>query len=266
MHSGSTTALCLNKFWQGKHQNHTPTPKQRKIYGHFMACADYARQQRKGKRLIVVHDGDAIDGLHHGTQQVFTMNTEEQTEIHEDLMDTFLRRAKFNRKEGDKLFYVSGTEVHTGDSEDKIGKSMRSQKTEDGLYAFDHLEVEVNGRLVWFVHHGPKLGKGANEGNMMRNWLRDIYWTSQKYKTRPPDLVVTGHVHTPGYNTYVMDFHVVHGLILPSWQAKTRYGYMVAPTERNEIGAAFVEIKADGEIRVPFILKQETASRERVSV
>src|SRR5688572_1329394 len=117
LHSGGSTALFPNRFWQFEHTNHTPTKQQQAMFEHFDKCAEHAKQQRKDKRLIVVHDGDAIEGVHHNSLQVLTYNTDEQMELHEDLMDHFLTRAEFDRKRGDKLYYVRGTESHTGDKE-----------------------------------------------------------------------------------------------------------------------------------------------------
>jgi predicted phosphodiesterase len=272
MHSGGSTALFPNRFWQSTttEHNHTPTHKQASMYRHFENCMEYAAQNRKGKRLIVVHDGDAIEGVHHNSIQVITQNKSEQAGLHIDLMDTFLQRARFSKKNGDLLYYVSGTETHTGDVEQSIAKDLSAEKNPEGGRIFDHLELNINGRILWFVHHGKGRGKGANEGNELRNWLRDVFWDCMKVKKQPPDVVVTGHTHTPTWNTYVArnvnDFHMIHGVICPSWQMKTRYGYKVAPVERNEIGAAFVEIKADGEIRTPSILMMEIKDRRAIMV
>jgi hypothetical protein len=89
-------------------------------------------------------------------------------------------------------------------------------------------------------------------------------------KNGPPDLIVSGHTHTPTFNSYVIrdgsGFHVMYGVVCPSWQAKTRFAYKIAPVERNEIGAVFIEIKADGEIKIPNILVMETRSADVVTV
>lgn len=272
MHSGGSTALFPNRFWQSTttEHNHTPTRKQQALYKHFEYCMEYARVNRKDKRLIVVHDGDAIEGYHHNTTQTITQNKAEQAEIHIELMDTFLQRVRWNKKQGDLLYYVSGTEAHTGDVEQSIAKDLSAEKNPEGGRVFDHLELNINGRLLWFVHHGKGRGKGPNEGNELRNWLRDAFWDCAKVKVQPPDLVVTGHTHTPTWNAYVArnlnTFHIIHGVICPSWQSKTRYAYKIAPVERNEIGAVFVEIKADGEIKNPVILMADTKSRSAIAI
>jgi len=270
MHSGGSTSLFLNRFWQDEHTNHTPTEKQREIYKVFEKCAEYAKDSRKNKRLIVIHNGDAVEGIHHNTLQVCVHNKASQAEIHTELMDTFLRRAKFDKKSGDRLFYVRGTETHVEDIETEIAKDLSAERTPDGNWVFDHLELDVNGRLIWLVHHGKQRGRGANEGNAMRNWLRDIYFECEKINKRPPDIVITGHTHTPAYGVYVVSrgsgYHMMHGLICPSWQAKTRYAYKIAPVDRNEIGAVFLQIKVDGEIRMPHFEKMETKSNDVVKV
>lgn len=270
MHTGGSTALFPNHFWQDEHQNHTPNQKQQEIYKVFEKCMDYAKDKRKGKRLIVVHNGDSIEGVHHNSMQICVLKKDSQAELHEELMDSFLRKSKFDKNKNDKLFYVRGTETHVEDKEVEIAKDLSAERSPDGNYVFDHLELDVNGKLLWFVHHGKGKGKGAAEGNALRNFLRDIYFDCNKLGKRPPDVVVSGHVHTPSYSNYVYrkgnNFHIMHGIICPSFQAKTRFAYKVAPVDVNEIGAVFIEITVSGDIRIPNFILQDTKQNDVVSV
>jgi hypothetical protein len=144
--------------------------------------------------------------------------------------------------------------VHTGESEDYIGRELNAVKCGD-FHAYEFLELNTNGVLSWFVHHGPNKGGGANEGNTVRNWLKEIYFDALKDERRVPDIIYTGHVHAPTYSSYVyrkqMDFKTMHGIICPSWQMKTAYAYMKVPVGANKIGGVIHEIKADGTITVP---------------
>jgi len=105
------------------------------------------------------------------------------------------------------------------------------------------------------VHHGPGAGMGANEGNTMRNWMKSIQLDASKDGKRPPDILYTGHVHQPTYSSFVyrigMIFKTIHGIILPSWQNKTRYAYMRSPVSVNKVGGVYQVITADGVIGVP---------------
>lgn len=245
---------------QFKHTNHSPTPKQKQLYRHFDACAKAVAKLRQGKRLIVVHDGDAIEGVHHDSSQNVTRNKAEQCKIHIELMDHFLQTVNYGKR--DTLYYVSGTETHVGDDEEGIGADLGAQETPEGGYVHDHLELDVNGALLWFAHHGSKRGAGANEGNGLRNFLRDVYFDCLKRRTIPPDCIITGHTHTPTWNTYIVreptSFREVHGIICPSWQMKTRYAYKIAPVEVNEIGMVALCIGADGRIDKPKFYLMET--------
>ena len=259
MHSGSTTALFPGHemtFKHGKDDAITvkPTAQQSAMFEHWTKCADEVKRLSIGKRIILVHNGDAIDGNHHGTIQIITANPKHQTEIHIDLMEFFLSRCGFSPANGDELHYTSGTESHTEWNEYGIKEHFDFM---DAQY-WDELKVTVNGVEIWWTHHGANAGKGTNEGNGYRNWLRDIYWDCLKGGTKPPNVIVTSHFHKSLYQTYVQSYdHTLHGMILPSWQMKTRYAHRVAPFQRNDIGLGMFEVSAAGDIRIhkPLIME-----------
>lgn len=268
MHSGGSTALFPhynklqpNGFWQFKNARYVPSGRQCDMFDHFERSADSVYKLRDNKRLIVIHDGDAIDGIHHETHQLATRIYSEQIDVHLWLMNFFLKRTNYDHSSGDLIYYISGTETHTKDTEDEIAEQLNAERRPDGQ-SWDFLPLEVNGKLIWVLHHGSAAGKSFSEGDALRNWLKRIYWQCIKDKIRPPDVVISGHVHTPAYSTYVQDYHTIHGIILPSWQAKTRYAYMVAPVDVNKVGLHTLEIKADGVIVVhkPDLLNQREES------
>lgn len=253
LHSGSNYALFPDRVWRGLNENtHTPTSNQQRIRAQFLRYADQVKAARKNKAVKLVINGDAIDGDHHNSGDVCTKNELEQADIHIELMNEFQKRIGWQR--GDEIYYTRGTQTHTHNMEDYIGREMNAVPDGD-FYCHELLKLKVNGKSAWFVHHGPSAGAGANEGNSMRNWLKVIYFDALKDKSEIPDIVVTGHVHTPTYVPYGwrdgMKFFMMHGIILPSWQLKTRYAHMVAPVSKNKIGGVFIEIKADGTVAIP---------------
>jgi hypothetical protein len=254
LHSGSNYALFPNKFWQGiNNANHTPTSRQVEIYNHFAKFGDLVGEMRKGKKVILIHGGDAIDGDHHNSGDVCSIYENEQVDIHEELIIDLKKRMKWQA--GDELYYTKGTNIHTRENEETIARDLDAVPAPDGQSCWQMLELETNGKLTWVVHTGPGRGNGPNEGNLVRSWLKNIYFDSLKDGKRPPDILYTAHVHDLTYATYDyrngMEFTLMHGLIIPSWQEKTRYGYMRAPVARNKIGGVIHEIKADGTVCVP---------------
>lgn len=256
MHSGSSRALFPNHTVQfvDSQTNHTPTQPQRVIYEHWKNCLEEIKAKRKGKRLIIVHNGDATENLHHNVTQVVSASIKDHAEIHLELMRELLKVTGFSKKGGDVLYYVEGTESHTLTVENYIGQELGAEVafSVDGkeYYAFPELKFDINGRHLWYTHHGGAAGDGANEGDAYRNWLKRIYWNCIKRNVRKPDLICSAHVHKPTYTNYVQDYHVIHGIICPSWQLKTRYAFRAAPFQRNEIGLTITEITAGGDIRI----------------
>jgi hypothetical protein len=252
-HTGSNYALFIAGEWKGtKEQSHTPRSAQVEIRKHFEKFTEQVKQLRKGKRLILVHNGDAVDGDHHNSGDVCTVNVLEQARIHIDLMSELQKRIGWQA--GDTMYYTRGTQSHVNEYENYIGQEMDAVPNGD-YFVHDLLQLDINGVRSWFVHHGPARGEGANEGNSMRNWLRNIYFEAHKDGSICPQIVYTGHVHNPTYSTYVyqskMQFQTMHGVILPSWQGKTIYAHRVAPYQKNKIGGVIHEIKEDGTITVP---------------
>lgn len=252
-HSGSNFALFLNRQWYGRrNMTHLATGGQVQIRRQFETFAAEVKAARKNKRVILVHNGDAIDGDHHHSGDVCTTNELEQANIHVELMRELKRSIDW--QSGDKLYYTRGTETHVHEKENYIGEKLRSVKCGD-WWVHDLLELDINGVRVNWVHHGPRRGEGANEGNSVRNWLRNIYYDATKDGALPPHIVYTGHVHDPTYSTYVyrikMIFETMHGIVLPSWQGKTAHAWKAASMSRNKVGGVYQEVKADGTICVP---------------
>ena len=233
--------------------NHMPNSEQVRIWEHFQYCAGVIAEVRKGKSIVLVHNGDAIDGNHHGTLQIAPRLPNEQKDIHVELMMHFQKRVGFTR--GDRLYYTIGTEVHTGDIEHKIGEDLGAVETPDGVRAFDELLLEINGKRIQWTHHGPRAGDGPNRGNAFRNWLRNRFYDEINEGQVPPHFIITGHTHDPFWQIFIGryqgEYFSVRGLISPSWQAKTRYAHSKAPLVKNKIGLQYFVVTKDGTISDP---------------
>jgi hypothetical protein len=216
---------------------------------------------RKGKRLIIVNLGDSVDGIHHLSVQESLFSSTDQAAAHIELMREFMKRTGYSKKKGDELHYIQGTESHVGDIENEIGETLGAQRTKKtGLYVSDVLTLNINGTQQQFLHHGRARGDGANEGNGLRNWMRNIHYDRQKEGMAGLDAIWTGHTHAHTYTTHISrerdQFHVMHGIICPSWQCKTRYAYAKVPQAVNSVGMVYTLIDVDGEIHTPHFVVQ----------
>ena len=237
--------------WKFKHNIYTPTHKQIKLFQLYTEAAQAVAEARKGKRLIFLGNGDMNDGKHHGTQQIATGLIREQIDVAAWLIQYFLAIAGFNHDNGDRAFILQGTESHDGDDEDGIAEKIKAEKLPSGDDVADFLQVEINNRLIWCLHQGAGVGKGINKGNSLRNWMKNKYVERLEEGKRVPDVVMSGHYHDPWYEPFARNGKIItHGLILPPWQLKTRFGYRVAAAEIEKVGISTIDIKESGEITV----------------
>jgi hypothetical protein len=98
-------------------------------------------------------------------------------------------------------------------------------------------------------------GVGANEGNALRNKLKALHETREKYGQETPDVIFFGHVHQPAYAVHAyhknLEYKEIRGIITPSWQRKTSFAWQVATLAPSVIGGAYMRVSADGLIGVP---------------
>lgn len=259
MHTGSSTALFPAGGFRGAghEDNHVlPNERQKEIHPIWTRLIGEVKAARKGRRMIVVNLGDAIDGFHHGSMQESLFRVQDQCSAHIQLMTDFLKKTGYNKKTGDELYYVQGTEIHVGDTESDMAKELGAVKMRNGKHISDVLQININGREIAFFHHGKDRGSGANEGNSLRNYLRDIRIEREKDGLPPLDAMFSGHTHGHTYVSHIRrltdgNFHTLHGIICPSFQSKTRYALSVVPMAVNSVGGTYTHIGVDGTFHTP---------------
>lgn len=239
-----------NGAWQFKHQKYMPTGKQYLMFQQFTKCAEQIAQDRAEYKFIVVENGDGIDGKHHETPQLATRQISEQVDVHVWLMEYFLAKIGFDRTLGDALYIGAGTECHDGDEEDNIAERLKADTLPNGDDAFDFLPMDANGNRCWFLHQGASAGKGFSSGNALHNWMKNKYWECLEEGRKLPDLVFSGHYHKSVYDTFTRRDKTIHGIILPPFQLKTRFGNKIAAAELEEVGIRTVDIDEAGNIKV----------------
>lgn len=253
-----------NGEWRFKHGTYMPTAKQYMMFRHLTKCAEQIAAEKGNRRLVVVETGDSIEGTHHHSQQIATYNIREQVEVHVWLMQYFLHTIGFDSENGDVLYVGAGTETHTGDEEDGIAARLGAQVLPDGMDTFDFLPMDINGARFWFLHQGATAGRGITKGNALHSWMRNAYFSCLEESRVIPDCVISGHYHQSVYDTFTRRERTMHGIILPPFQTKTRFGYRVAASEFDSIGIRTVHIGGDGKIQVNAAMLME--SRDEVIV
>lgn len=240
----------INGGWKFKHGEYPPTGKQYLMFEHFKKCAEEIAQFRSEYKYIIIGGQDAIDGKHHDTPQLATRLIFEQVQVHVWLMKFFMHKIGFDRTLGDKLYVGAGTECHTEDEEENISAQLGADLLPSGDETFDFLPMDANGKMVWTFHQGAAAGKGLNQGQALYNYMKHTYWSCLEDGRRIPDIVINSHYHRNTYSTFTRNDRTMHGLILPPFQLKTRFGNKVAAAELDGVGIRTIDIDEQGEVKV----------------
>lgn len=262
MQVGSTVALCPPKWNLLDGNTHHASPAQMIIYRQWIESAkkvkDLLTEGRGRKRLVIILNGEPIDGDHHGTPQIITKNKTEQINMAVSLLDEWMQITDYTPKRGDCMYLVRGTTAHeSGEHINQIGRDLEgvvpfrkdtSELTKDGRYYFHKLRRTVSGNLFHITHHGFSRGSRAHtRSNSLRNTLVSMYFDALDYGLPIPDYVVRSHNHVYTYDTYPGERKKMWGCITPCWQLKTHFGNQVAANEdMNTIGMVYFDVLKSG--------------------
>ena len=230
-HVGSSTALAPLEFTVHNRSDFESQVTQANRLQHWLyECWqdywDHVLKLAKKKRLIVVHCGDLIDGLHHNSFQLMN-EVEDQAEAFTDLMLPIVAKAN-------GFYGVLGTGVHAGQD-----SSIESQIYRDlGATDFGQtLTLDVDGYIHTFFHHGRA---GYRPWTSSSAGLAAEVMLDFAQEGLPlPNFIWSGHTHRSDDSG--SKFRDTRAISLPSWQLKTSFGYKVSSgTVRSDIGGYIV--------------------------
>jgi hypothetical protein len=227
-HFGCRLALCPPSGSQLDDGGHyTPSDAQKEIWNHWRYFWDeWVPKVTHGEPYTVVHNGDALDGSHHGSTTQISQNIMDQRELAYSAMKEIVERC-----EG-RYYHVRGTEAHVGKSgadEEEIAKRLGAIPNKQGQFARWDLWMAVgDDNLVHFSHHIGTTGSNHYESTAVHKELCEAFTEAGRWGDCPPDVVVRSHRHRcieiriPGARGYAVS------LVTPGWQAKTPFAYRIA--------------------------------------
>lgn len=231
-HVGSSTALAPLEFnVHSRSENEVQVTHANKLqkwlYGCWTDYWDHVFSLAKKRRLIVVHVGDCIDGLHHNSLQVMN-EVEDQAKAFLELMMPIVAKA-------DAFYGILGTAPSHGGQDNSIEAQLYREL---GAVEFGHvLTLSIDGKIHDFAHHGRAGARPwtSSAANLATEVVVD-------YATQGlplPNYIWRGHNHR--IDDSGSKLPGARSISLPSWQLKTTFGYRVASnTVRSDIGGYIV--------------------------
>lgn len=246
LHCGSTLGLCHpDGVGLDDGGTYLPSSAQTKLWRCWEEYWQVVEDRAKGAALVVVVNGDALDGDHHKTAQIVSKNlAATQQEIAERVLDPALALSPA------AVHVVRGTEAHVGASgefEESLARSLGCPRCPStGAASRWHLQCVSEGVLLDFAHHG-RLGQ--------RPWTKmtgpatlaaQILQAAAKHKSPCPDLAVRSHYHQEA-DTF--DNYPVRVIQTRGWQLSTAFVHRIAAGSVPEIGGLIVTCE-DGRYEV----------------
>lgn len=197
---------------------------QKKVWGwweHFWE--EWVPMVTKNEPYIIVHNGDAIDGTHHGSKTQITHNIKDQVRIAMQVLSPVV-----NSKNCAGYYHIRGTEAHVGksaESEEGLASALGAVPDDEKNHARWELWMKMNGSLIHFSHHIGTTQSANYESTAVYKEFIEALTDAGRWKKQPPDVVVRSHRHRAFETRVATAGGYGISLVTPAWQLKTPFVY-----------------------------------------
>jgi hypothetical protein len=217
-----------------------PSPIQRKLWAVWeQFWGEWVPAVTHGEPFAVVHNGDAVDGVHHNSTTQWSHNLADQRAHAEKIL-----RPVVDACEG-RYYHVRGTEAHVGKSgteEEQLAKALGAVASADGHHARWELWKRIGDRLAHFSHHIGTTSSAAHETSAVNAELASCFNEAGRWGHEPPAIIVRSHRHRCSEIRLPSQWGYATAFVTGAWQLKTPYVFRI-PGGRNstpQIGASLI--------------------------
>lgn len=193
--------------------------------------------------LVVVNNGDTIEGVHHRDVQLVTNNAQTQADAAVELLKPHVKRA-------DAFYQIRGTSTHNGPAngaEEYIARSLGGKVLSATEKASRWImDLRVNGTLVNFDHH-ISCGSIDSKGGALQRRLK--IGTLERAAANMggagyahPSIWISGHCHTFG----MLKTTLGCAITTPSWKMLGEHERKVVPAVLPQLGGILIRFEPDG--------------------
>ncbi len=216
----------------------------------------------KGEPYAVCFNGDALDGVHHGSTHQWTHNMEDQRRCAESILSPVVGLA-------DRYYHIRGTEAHvgpSGENEESLARHLGSVPNTENLYARYDLWIEVGGCLGHILHHIGATGSQAYEATALHKEYTEELIEAARWGTQPPDFIVRSHRHRLIMTSIPTDRGVAIAAVTPAWQGKTGFVWKIPGGRLSQPQWGGLVVRRSGGEPLSLLPWVRSADRSRVEV
>ena len=210
IHAGGSTALFPPHQMELLVGNRSPGYMQDIIRRQWQEVIDNINKRRIKRRLIIVLNGDMVDGNHHGSVENYSPLMVDQIAIAEELIDELLTGINFGKS--DQLYMTKGTYAHVGiqaQAEESIAKNFGAipfipeGRDEPARYLWYQVKLNINNVKYQIQHEGARIGSRPwTQDNGMNLLLKSKYWKHLLGEHELADWYIYAHLHNYLQATY----------------------------------------------------------------
>ena len=214
-HSGSKASLLDPAFHDKDGMGFKPSPAQMQLWAWWQEFWAWTKKRLAGRPYIVVHNGDQIDGFHHGCVQLVTNNVQTQRRMFVEMMGNKLADPQCKG-----FFCIAGTAAHAGQSnsdEETCAKQLGAIPNDVGTYARQDLWLEMGTELIQFAHHIGTTSSAAYKSSPSMRLMAGMQQAAGEWGFRPPSIMIRSHAHD-----YIeVKRSNCRVVVCPAWQLKS---------------------------------------------
>lgn len=232
LHVGSSVGLCPASTPLDDGGEYRASKAQRWLLGCWQDAWGkvYGLRDKHKAALWVVVNGDAVDGDHHQTYQLWSRSPEEQIGVAEEMLAPV-------RTEAEQFFLIRGTEAHVGGSawmEERLAGELEATPDKDrGTASWWHLRLLCNGVRFDCAHHTSMGRLPWTRANSANRTAAETVMAYAESGDAAPHVVVRSHQHRwaeSGTN------YATRAVFTPAWQLATAFTQRLAPAAVADIG------------------------------
>ena len=248
VHAGGTTAVCPPEITLDDGGKYTASKAQCWLWE---CWHDYWRQVEAKRRtlnakLVVLFNGDAVEGQHHKTTQIMSGNPNAQAAAWNEIIRPVLALKPAH------IVMTRGTSAHVGESacgEERIADGLRRDKRPivsdpaTGAASLWHWYADIHGVRIDATHHGRIGQREHTRASQIVLYAHDVHLSYTKRGELPPHLAFRGHNHK-----FADSFDACQPRVIGTgaWQLGTGHVHKVQPDSIADIGGAITVIHHDG--------------------
>jgi hypothetical protein len=212
-------------------------------------CMAFTKKTIGKDEFALAWNGDLIDGNHHGTKEIWSVNEADHMEAAVEVMAPLSLLAH-------SVYVTEGTESHTKNAEHAVAKMLLGRGANvicpKGKGAWDSLALSIAGAIVEIDHHMPTSMRSYLEASALSIMLGDIRNQRSRAGARVPDVIIRSHRHR--FGLYEDGYGMA--LALPAWQALTRFGRKVVPGAMPQVGVVILDWRGVEDGGIPVVHKR----------